>query len=103
MTLHEAVLPRRAVGINVREDFDFPSRCICGFLAIRTINRGVYRVWVGKPEGKRPLGRHRRRWEGSGKMGIQEAGSEGMGWIDLARDRDKWGALVNAVKNLRVP
>jgi hypothetical protein len=65
--------------------------------------RGVYRVLVGKPEGKRPLGRHRRRWEGSDKMGIQEVGSEGMGWIELARDRNKWRALVNAGMNLRVP
>jgi len=58
---------------------------------------------VGKPEGKRPLGRPRCRWEGNIKMDLQEVGCEGMDWIDLARDRDWWGALVNAVMNLWVP
>ena len=58
---------------------------------------------MGKPEGKRPLGRPRCRWEGNIKMDLQEVGCEGMDWIDLARDRDWWGALVNAVMNLWVP
>jgi hypothetical protein len=65
--------------------------------------RGVYRVLVGKPEGKRPLGRPRCRWEDIIKMDLQEVGCEGMDWIELAQDRDRWRALVIAVMNLRVP
>jgi len=57
----------------------------------------------GKPEGKRPLGRPRRRGEDNIKMGLQKVGFAGMDWIDLAQDRDRWRALVNAVMNLRVP
>ena len=64
--------------------------------------RGVYRVLVGKPEGKRPLGRPRCRWEDYIEMDLQEVGCGGMDWIELARDRDRWRALVNAVMNLRV-
>jgi hypothetical protein len=64
--------------------------------------RGVYRVLVGKPVGKGPLGRNRRRWEDNTKMELQEMGCGGMDWIELARDRDRWRALVNAVMNLRV-
>ena len=63
----------------------------------------AYRVLVGRPEGKRPLLRPRRRWEDNIKMDVQEVGCEGVEWIDLARDRDRWRALVNAVMNLRVP
>jgi hypothetical protein len=65
--------------------------------------RGIYGVLVGKPEGKRPMGRPRRRWENSIKMDLQEVGCEGMDWIELAQDRDRWQTLVNAVLNLRVP
>jgi len=64
---------------------------------------GVYRVLVGKPEGKRPLGRTRRRWEDNIKMDLQDVGCGGIDWIELARDRDRWRALANAVMNLRVP
>jgi hypothetical protein len=57
--------------------------------------RGVYRVLVGKPEGKRPLGRPSCRWEDNIKMDLQEVRCGGMDWIDLAQDRDRWQALVN--------
>ena len=65
--------------------------------------RGIYRVLVGKPEGKKPLGRPRRKWEDNIKTNIQEMGCGVMGWIELAQDRDWWRALVNAVMNLGVP
>jgi hypothetical protein len=64
--------------------------------------RGAYRILVGRPEGKRPLGRPRRRWEDNVKMDLQEVGWEGMDWIELVQDRDRWRALVNAVMNLWV-
>jgi hypothetical protein len=63
----------------------------------------VCRVLVGKPEGKRPLGRPRRRWEGNIRMDLQEVGCECVYWTGLAQDRDRWRALVSAVRNLRVP
>jgi hypothetical protein len=65
--------------------------------------RGVYRVWVGRSEGKSPLGRPRPRWEDNIKMDLQKMGCRIMDWIELAQDRDSWRALVNAVMNLRVP
>jgi len=64
--------------------------------------RGVYRVLLGKPEGKRPLGRSRCRWVDNIRMDFQEVGY-GYNWIGLAQDRDRWRALVSAVMNLRVP
>ena len=64
--------------------------------------RGVHRVLGGKPEGKRPLGRPRGRWEDNIKMDIREVGGGG-DWMELAQDRDRWRALVNTVMNLRVP
>jgi len=67
------------------------------------VRRGVYRVLVGKPEGKRPLGRPRCRWEDNIKMDLEEVGSGGMDWIELAQDWDRWRALVIAVMTLRFP
>ena len=64
--------------------------------------RGVHRVLGGKPEGKRPMGRPRRRWEDNIKMGLQEVGGGGGNWMELALDRDRWRALVNTVMNFRV-
>jgi len=66
-------------------------------------SRGVYRVLVGKPEGKRPLGRPRLRWEDNIKLDLQEFGCEGIDWIDLAHGRDRRCALVNEVMNIHVP
>jgi len=65
--------------------------------------RGVHRVLVEKPEGKRPLGRPRRRWEDNIKMDLQEVGGGCEDWMELAQDRDRWRALVSTVMNLRVP
>ena len=64
---------------------------------------GNYRVLLGKPEGKRPLGRLRRRWVDNIRMVLQEVGCGYMDWIGLARDTDRWRTLVSAVMNLRVP
>jgi hypothetical protein len=64
--------------------------------------RNAYRILVGKPDGKKSLGRPRRRWEDSIKMDLREIGWGGMDWIDLAQDRDQWRALVNTVMDLRV-
>jgi hypothetical protein len=65
--------------------------------------RGANRILVERPEGRRLLGRPRRRWEDNIKMDLQEIGWNGVAWIDMAQDRDRWRALVNAVMNLRVP
>jgi len=65
--------------------------------------RGMYRALVGKPEGKRPLGRPRRRWDDNIMMNLQEVECGGVDWINVAQDRDRWWALVNAVMNLWVP
>jgi hypothetical protein len=64
--------------------------------------RGVYRILVGRREGRRPLARRRHRWEDNIEMDLREVGWEGMDWIELAEDRDGWRGLVNAVMNLRV-
>ena len=73
-----------------------------GHMARMGEDRGVHRVLVGKPEGKRPLGRPRRRWEDNIKMDLQKMGGGG-GWMDLAQGRDRWWALVNTVMNFRIP
>ena len=63
----------------------------------------AYRVLAGKPEGKRPLGRPRRRWEDNIKMDLREVGCDPGEWIDIAEDRDQWRAYVRTIMNLRVP
>jgi hypothetical protein len=65
--------------------------------------RNAYRILVGNPERKRPLGRLRRRWVDNIKIDLREIGWDGVNWIDLAQDRDQWRALVNTVMKLRVP
>jgi hypothetical protein len=65
--------------------------------------RLAYRILVGQPERRRPLGRPRRRWVDNIKMDLKEIEWDGIDWIDLAQDRDQWGALMNLVMNLRVP
>jgi hypothetical protein len=74
-----------------------------GHVARMRERRGLHRVLVGKPEGKRILERPRRRWEDNIEMDLQEVGCGGMDWIDLALDRESWRALVNMVMNFRVP
>jgi hypothetical protein len=65
--------------------------------------KGAYNILVGRPEGRRPLGRPRRRWKDNIKMDLREIGFWDVDWIHLSRDRDRWRALVNTVMNLRVP
>jgi hypothetical protein len=67
------------------------------------VRRGIYRVVVEKPWGKRPLRRPRHRWEDNIKMDLQEVGCGGMDWMDVAQDRDRWRAFVNMIMNLWVP
>ena len=74
-----------------------------GHVARMGEGRGVHRFLVGKPEGKRPLGRPRRRWEDNNKMDLQEMRGGCGDWMELARDTDRWRALVSTVRNLRVP
>jgi drug/metabolite transporter superfamily protein YnfA len=86
--------------------------CACGKIKKNEMGRAcgaygggesVYRVLVGKPEGKRPLGRPRRRWEDNIKMDLEEVGGAYGDWMERAQDRDRWWALVNSVMNFRVP
>jgi hypothetical protein len=65
--------------------------------------KGVYRVLVGRPEGKNPLGRHRRKWEDNIKLDLRDSGINGANWIQLTQDRVQWRAFVNTVMNFRVP
>jgi hypothetical protein len=74
-----------------------------GHVARMGEKRNAYRLLMGEPEGKRPLGRPRRRWVDNIKMDLLERGWGGVDWVGLAEDRDRWRALVNAAMNLRVP
>jgi hypothetical protein len=74
-----------------------------GHVARMREGRKVHRVLVGKPEGKRPLGRPRRRWVDNIKMDLQKVGGGRVYWVELAQDRDRWRALVGTVRNFRVP
>jgi len=74
-----------------------------GHVAHMGEGRGAYRVLVGNPEGRRPLGRPRRRWEDNIRMDLREVRCGCVDWMELAQDRDRWRALVSAVTNLRVP
>jgi hypothetical protein len=74
-----------------------------GHMARMGEDRSVRRVLVGKPKGKRPLGRPRRRWEDNIKMDLQEVGGCRRDWMELAQDRERWRALVGTVRNFRVP
>ena len=76
---------------------------LAGHVACMEEGRVVHRVLVRKPDGKRPLGRPRRRWQGNIKMDLQEMGGGCGDWMELAQDRDRWRALVSTVMNLRVP
>jgi hypothetical protein len=79
-------------------------RMICaGHVARTGERRGVYRIMMGKPERKRPLGRRRRGWKNNIKMDLQVVGCGGMDWIELAEGRDRWLAVVNVAMNHRVP
>jgi hypothetical protein len=73
-----------------------------GHVAGMGVERKVYKVLVGKPEGKRPFGRPRRRWENEVRMDLREIGLGGVDWIRLTQNRDRWRAVVSAVMNLRV-
>jgi hypothetical protein len=74
-----------------------------GHVARMGEGRGAYRVLVGRPEGKRPLGRPSRRWEDNFKMDLREIGIDGANWVQVAQDRVQWRVFVNTVMNLRVP
>jgi len=74
-----------------------------GHVAYVGERRGVYSVLVGKPEGKRQLGRRRRRWEDNIMIDLEKVGFGGMDWIELAQDKDRWRSLVKTIMSLRVP
>jgi len=99
--------PRRGWENNIKMDNQEVGKSgkmrWAGHVARMGERRGVYRILVGKPEGKRPLWRPRHRWEDNIKMDIQEVGCQSMDWIELAQNRDRWWALVNAAMNLRAP
>ena len=101
--LHNAELHALYSSPNIIRNIKSRRLRWAGHLARMEQTRNVYRVLVGKPEGKKPLGGPRYRWENNIKMGLREVGYDPGEWIDLAEDRDQWRAYVRAVMNLRVP
>jgi hypothetical protein len=93
------------LSLTLREEHRLRRRRIrwAGHVARVGEVRGAYNILVGRPEGRRPLGRPRRRWEDKIKMDFREIGFGDVDWIHWAQDRDRWRALVNTVMNLRVP
>ena len=87
---------------NIIRNLKFRRLRWAGHAASMNESRSVYRVLVGKPEGKRPLGRQRLRWEDNIKMYLREVGCDPRDWISLTEDRDQWRTFVRAVTNLRV-
>jgi hypothetical protein len=102
-SLHNEELNDLSLSPNIIRVIKSRRRRWAGHVARMGEGRGAYKILVGKPEGRRPLGRPRRRWEDNIKMDLQEVGWDDVAWIDIAQDRDRWRALVNAVMNLRVP
>jgi hypothetical protein len=101
--LHNDELHSLYSSINIVRVFKSRRMRWAGHLARMGEGRGTYRDLVGRPEGKRPLGRHRRRYEDNIKMDLREIRIDGANWIQLAQDRVQWRACVNTVMNLRVP
>jgi hypothetical protein len=101
--LHNEELNDLYTSPNIIHVLKFRRMRWAGHVACMGEGRGAYRILVGRPEGRRPLWRPRHRWEDNIKMDLLEVGWGGLDWIELAQDRDKWRALVNAVMNLWVP
>ena len=93
----------RIIGFGEHKKDIFSEREVAGHVTHMGEERGVYTVLLGKPEGRRSLGRPRRRWVDNIRMYLQEVGCGYMDWIGLAQDRDRWRTLVSAVMNLQVP
>ena len=113
MSSEHSIIVYQSTRSNNAQDYNFDIFFIfvvksrrmrwAGHVALMGKGRGVHRVLLGKPEGKRPMGRPRRRWEDNIKMNLQEVGGGCGDWMELAQDRDRWRALVSTVMNLRVP
>ncbi|KAJ4442297.1 hypothetical protein ANN_12165 [Periplaneta americana] len=101
--LHNAELHALYPSPDIIRNIKYRRLRWAGHVARMGESRNAYRVLVGRPEGKRPLGRPRRRWEDNIKMDLREVGYDGRDWINLAQDRDQWRDYVRAAMNLRVP